>query len=90
MNRRLSGLQIVCCPDLPPICNKVLNAQHKAGCFIKASATKIPFRDNTFDIVSTVTVLQHINRESQEEALSEIERVNLLPFLLLQLLIILL
>jgi ubiquinone/menaquinone biosynthesis C-methylase UbiE len=121
-NRKLSGLQVVCCPDLPLLCNKVLNAQHKVAfnkllsaykqigcnlkaldvgcgfgrwcaeyekkgisaygidiggsCFIKASATRIPFKDNTFDIVSTVTVLQHINRESQEVALNEIERVS--------------
>lgn len=121
-NKKLSGLQVVCCPDLPPLCNHLLNVQHKAAfnklldiciktgnhlkaldvgcgfgrwcaeyekrgiaafgidiggsCFIKASATDIPFRDKIFDIVSTVTVLQHIDSKSQEMALNEIERVT--------------
>ncbi|MBL8027378.1 MAG: class I SAM-dependent methyltransferase [Fibrobacteres bacterium] len=122
-NRELSGLQVVCCPELPLICNEVLHSQHKAafnkllcaykhngkdlkaldvGCgfgrwcaeyekkgisaygidiggssYIKASATKIPFRDKIFDIVSTVTVLQHLDKTSQEAALSEIDRVSI-------------
>jgi ubiquinone/menaquinone biosynthesis C-methylase UbiE len=45
-------------------------------CYIQASAKDIPFKDKTFDVVSTVTVLQHINRESQELSLDEIERVT--------------
>ncbi len=42
---------------------------------VVASAQNIPFRANTFEIVSAITVIQHIPPSEQTEALREIARV---------------
>ena len=41
--------------------------------FVEASATNLPFRDNSFDLVWSVFVLEHVPRP--EQALSEMRRV---------------
>lgn len=41
---------------------------------IVASATHLPFRNNTFDSVSAVDVLEHINHERRESAVVEMKR----------------
>lgn len=47
-----------------------LNANIKLG-----DATKIPFEDNTFDVVYSFHLLWHIPREEQEKIISEMIRV---------------
>ena len=41
-----------------------------------ASAARLPFPDGTFDFVSSVTVLLHLDYESKERAIAEIARVT--------------
>lgn len=41
----------------------------------KASITQMPFEDNCFDFISSITVLMHLPYELKEKAISEISRV---------------
>jgi ubiquinone/menaquinone biosynthesis C-methylase UbiE len=41
--------------------------------FIKADSSKIPFEDNSFDIISSITMLEFV--EDQDKVLEEIQRV---------------
>lgn len=41
----------------------------------RASITQMPFRDNCFDFVSSITVLLHLPYELKEKAIAEISRV---------------
>lgn len=44
--------------------------------FSLASAARLPFPDGTFDFVSSVAVLLHLDYESKEKAIAEIARVT--------------
>lgn len=41
-----------------------------------ANALKLPFEDNSFDLVISVTTLHNLNKEDMKQALSEINRVT--------------
>lgn len=43
---------------------------------IKASATKLPFKDSSFDIVLSMDMLEHLPKKEREEAIFEIIRVG--------------
>lgn len=47
-----------------------------SACFGLASAARLPFPDATFDFVSSVAVLLHLDYESKERAIAEIARVT--------------
>jgi ubiquinone/menaquinone biosynthesis C-methylase UbiE len=52
------------------------NARRIPGCrFVEMSADSIGFKDRSFDLITTVTTLQHVPHGSQELALSEMRRV---------------
>lgn len=42
---------------------------------IKADFTQLPFEDNNFDIVFSISVLEHIDKKVRVEAIQEMERV---------------
>jgi ubiquinone/menaquinone biosynthesis C-methylase UbiE len=54
--------------------------QDKDGTYVLASAEKIPFEDNSFDIVISITAIQ--NFEDIEKGLNEIKRVGKNKFVL--------
>ncbi|MFA9373030.1 MAG: class I SAM-dependent methyltransferase [Poseidonibacter sp.] len=41
-----------------------------------ANALKLPFEDNSFDLVISITTLHNLNKEDMKQALSEINRVT--------------
>jgi ubiquinone/menaquinone biosynthesis C-methylase UbiE len=45
------------------------------GTFLVADATSLPFNDKTFDLVFTMGVLHHINKQEREKMLNEMWRV---------------
>jgi len=47
-----------------------------AASFGLASAARLPFPDSTFDFVSSVAVLLHLDYESKERAIAEIARIT--------------
>ena len=59
---------------------KIAKEKYKAIIFKQAPAEKIPFKDNFFDIVISVTALQ--NFADVEKSLSEIKRVGKDKFIL--------
>jgi len=44
--------------------------------FVHTSAEKLPFKDESFDLVNTITVLQHMPYKEKEMAIQEIGRVT--------------
>ena len=44
--------------------------------FCLASASRLPFPDRTFDFVSSIAVLHHLDYESKKKAIAEIARVT--------------
>ena len=56
---------------------KVAKRICKSSDFIRASLTHLPFKDDTFDVSLTITVLQHITDDSDfVKAIKELQRVT--------------
>jgi hypothetical protein len=55
----------------------VIDRQHShIGHYLQAEAPNLPFERNSFDIVTTVDVLEHIPKENRETFLLELSRVS--------------
>ncbi|MBP9759478.1 class I SAM-dependent methyltransferase [Candidatus Dojkabacteria bacterium] len=67
MGAKVTGIDIG--PKLVKI-NKKLTPK---GTFVVSSASKLPFKDNTFDVVLSTEVIEHV--DNQKEALKEMCRV---------------
>ena len=59
----------------PKLSNYVRNKYPKVDTFV-GDIIKLPFKDNSFDLVFTYQVLQHIPPEDIKKALSELKRVS--------------
>lgn len=51
-------------------------AEHKAKNYVKASGSKMPFKDGHFDIVVSSDTLEHITPENRHVFISEMLRVS--------------
>ena len=52
------------------------HSENGATFFCRASASRLPFPDGTFDFVNSVAVLLHLDYESKQKAIAEIARVT--------------
>lgn len=52
------------------------HSDNNAAVFCRASASRLPFPGGTFDFVSSVAVLLHLDYESKQKAIAEIARVT--------------
>ncbi len=48
---------------------------NKKNTIIKASATKLPFKNNSFDIISVISVIEHLSPVEVEKFLNEAKRI---------------
>lgn len=60
----------------PDITYKSMDIDSSLGCDVIGDVTKIPFPENSFDVVSAFQVLEHIKFEDFEMALKEMKRVT--------------
>ncbi len=49
--------------------------KHSEAIFVCGSVTNIPYRDNSFDFVSCIEVIEHLEPQNCEKAVSELSRV---------------
>ena len=61
---------------IDPSTSAILKAKEKGYKCSVASATKIPYEDNSFDLVMSTDVIEHLRPEDQEEAHRECFRVS--------------
>lgn len=54
---------------------RIAQEKNKFGAFINASIMNLPFRDNSFDAVCILEVLEHLTEKSQRECLEQINYV---------------
>lgn len=64
LKREVTGVDL---EFLPPL--------HRSLKKVKASAMKLPFKNNSFDIVLSVDMLEHLNRNDRQLAIDEMFRV---------------
>lgn len=64
IKREVTGVDL---EFLPPL--------HRSLKKVKASAMKLPFKNNSFDIVLSVDMLEHLNRNDRQLAIDEMFRV---------------
>ena len=71
--KKLEKFGVVTGIDISP--EAILYAKKRGIRAIKASVTKLPFKDETFDLVVSIDVLYHQNVENDLNALGEFKRV---------------
>lgn len=54
---------------------KKANQINKSGSITKASATSLPFANSTFDLVTAISLIEHLSQKQAQQFLSETKRV---------------
>ncbi len=71
----LPDLRLVGC-DLSPVAARLAAEQNPNADFVAASVLRLPFGDNTFDVVGCFEVLEHLPGDGPHIALRELSRVG--------------
>lgn len=54
---------------------KVAKQKNKKSTFVKASATKLPFKNDSFDLLTAISLVEHLTKKEVETFLSEASRI---------------